>query len=293
MSQFPEVCGTSLVKYHNNDAAVTGANLHINMRSLADLFGFSKETNPNTENNKESKTTIRPSIAKLGELADKREIYEAIVAIPYVVNDKQSYDKAQENSDFLGKKFINLSKERFGAALKEQSGSPDGDSLESSGASIRSMVEKMKKYILPPQFDFINFNNIDPIVMYFFEFKYSLDRDDLSYIWQNLAPRDYKKIEKQKVSISHDLMKSELLEERNIVENDNLRWMVFKVKQKASGDYFKMIKPQAGQTRPASDRDLVDTDKDSNYLRFNWPYDFVSIVETAKIGVDLLFKEEE
>ena len=33
-------------------------------------------------------------------------------------------------------------------------------------------------------------------VMYMFEFTYELDQDDLSYIWQNLAPRNYKKISK-------------------------------------------------------------------------------------------------
>ena len=27
--------------------------------------------------------------------------------------------------------------------------------------------------------------------MYMFEFKYELDRDDLSYIWQNLAPKKF------------------------------------------------------------------------------------------------------
>ena len=66
--------------------------------------------------------------------------------------------------------------------------------------------------------DFINFDNIDPIVMYFFEFKYEFDKDDLSYIWQNLAPRDYKKITFQESSVAHDLMNTELLEEQNIVD---------------------------------------------------------------------------
>ena len=33
--------------------------------------------------------------------------------------------------------------------------------------------------------------------MYFFEFEYELDKDDLSYIWQNIAPRNYKKDEKK------------------------------------------------------------------------------------------------
>ena len=59
----------------------------------------------------------------------------------------------------------------------------------------------MDRYVFPPQFDFKNNDSIDPIVMYIFEFEYKLDRDDLSYIWQNLAPRNYKKMEIQVESV--------------------------------------------------------------------------------------------
>ena len=80
--------------------------------------------------------------------------------------------------------------------------------------------------------DFINNRTLDPVVMYMFEFTYELDQDDLSYIWQNLAPRNYKKISKQTATVSHDLANNELLTRENLHDNPNLRWMVFKVKQK-------------------------------------------------------------
>ena len=41
----------------------------------------------------------------------------------------------------------------------------------------------MNKYVLPPQFDFLNNPNVDPIVMYIFEFEFKLDKDDLSRIF--------------------------------------------------------------------------------------------------------------
>jgi hypothetical protein len=159
--------------YNNNDPVGSGSTAYLDYQSLTDLFGFSRSQ-------KKDSAKVR-----LGEIADKREVYEA-PSEPY------AGDKLRDVIN--RKKFISIPRQRFNASLKEREGSQDGDSLEAAGESIRKMVQKMKRYVLPPQFDFINFDEIDPIVMYFFEFKYEFDKDDLSYIWQNLAPRDYKKI---------------------------------------------------------------------------------------------------
>ena len=129
--------------------------------------------------------------------------------------------------------------------------------------------------------------------MYFFEFKYEFDKDDLSYIWQNLAPRDYKKITFQEASVAHDLMRNELLEEKDLMDNPNLRWMVFKVKQKAKKDYYDLIPPQIKAARPVTNLDKPETDKDDEYLQFNWPYDYLSFVELVKLEADVLYKDED
>ena len=199
-------------------------------------------------------------------------VYEAVVAIPYIIEANEDYGNIKTDDDKNRKKFISIPRQRFSAALKEREGSADGDSIEVAGESIRKMVQKMKRYVLPPQFDFINFEEIDPMVMYFFEFKYEFDKDDLSYIWQNLAPREYKKITFQEAKVSHDLMSNELLDEDNLMDNPNLRWMVFKVKQKAGKDYYDLIAPQAKAARPASILDKPDTDKDDEYLPVSYTH---------------------
>ena len=264
--------------YNNNDPAGSGSTAYLDYQSLADLFGFSRSQ-------KKDSAKVR-----LGEIADKREVYEAVVAIPYIVKANEGYDGAKINDDKGRKKFINIPRRRFESALKTREGSQEGDSLQAAGESIRKMVQKMKRYVLPPQFDFINFDEIDPIVMYFFEFKYEFDKDDLSYIWQNLAPRDYKKITFQEASVSHDLMRNELLDENNLIDNPNLRWMVFKVKQKATKDYYDLIPPQIKAARPVVSLDKPETDKDDEYLQFNWPYDYLSFVELVKLEADVLYK---
>ena len=98
-------------------------------------------------------------------------------------------------------------------------GTTSADSLFAAGQSIRRLIEKMGKYVLPPQFDFLQNTEVDPIVMYMFEFEYKLDKDDLAYIWQNIAPRNYKTMSFQKDAVAHELFNTELLEESNIMDN--------------------------------------------------------------------------
>jgi hypothetical protein len=266
--------------YNNFDPEASGSSAPTDYKSLTDLFGFQRS---------EKKDSLKK---RLGEIADKREIYEAIVAIPYVIESSENYSPIKSNNNKLLKKFINIPRERFQAALKEREGSLDGDSIELAGQSIRRMVQKMKRYVIPPQFDFINFDEIDPIVMYFFEFKYEFDKDDLSYIWQNLAPRDYKKITFQKSSVAHNLMSNELIEQKHLLDNPNLRWMVFKVKQRAQKEYFDLIPPQIKDARKITRLDKRESDKDDEYIRFNWPYDYLSFVELVNIETDILYKSE-
>jgi len=128
-----------------------------------------------------------------------------------------------------------------------------------------------------------------------------LDRDDLSYIWQNLAPRNYDNLTFQYESVAHELMDLELLNENHIIDNENLRWMVFKVKQKAQTDYYDLIESQAGERASTISNKFTQlrgafvkkTNPDSTYnIRFNWPYDYVSIVEQVKLDAEVLYKPD-
>ena len=225
--------------YNNYDADVEGYALARDMKSLVDLFGFEK-----TETS-----------ARLGELSDSQTIREAVVAIPYIT-EEISLGMATTQTDPLytagayrqtRKKFITIPKERLEAAKKEEIGSKKGDSLIAAGASIRKQLQKMERYVLPPEFDFLTNTQIDPFVMYMFEFEYTFDRDDLNYIWQNIAPRNYKKMELQAQSVAHELMDTELLTEANLTSSETLRWMVFKVKQRSEVNYQDLVAAQAGQ----------------------------------------------
>jgi hypothetical protein len=105
----------------------------------------------------------------------------------------------------------------------------------------------MQEYHFPHSMDFIKYpDQVKPFVMYIFEFEHTLNREDLTDIWQNLPPRIGRAFNPdsplateeimQTKEISHDLQAGELL---NAPLKSKLQWMVFKVKQKAKKNYYK------------------------------------------------------
>ena len=266
--------------YNNNEPSISVAD---QVQSLADLVGF-----------KNDKT-------KLGVLKEQHTIREAVVAIPYII-EKSENDKKVPGIGALShtkKSFIQIPSQRYAAATTEAFGSVTGDSFEAAGPSISKQLQKMQRYVFPPQLDFINnpAGAVDPFVMYIFEFKYELDKNDLSYIWQNLAPRDFDKFTYQTESTAHELMDTELLNESILLENEQLRWMVFKVKQKAQDDYWSKTDEQisSNNANTYGQSDLKGLTKDGlpQYeLAYNWPYDYVSIVEMVKVNCDILYNRE-
>ena len=90
-------------------------------------------------------------------------------------------------------------------------------------------------------------------------------------------------------SVAHQLIDTELLD-ASVLQNEDLRWMIFKVKQRAMGNYYDKIATQVGE----SSEDIFDkeTTEEKEYeVMFNWPYDYVSIIEMAKMDVQVLYKK--
>jgi len=291
---------TNWLKYHykvlqqnseyNNGVKLNGWKVHKKMGSLTKLAGFKK-----------TEASVR-----LGELATSQTIKEAVVAVPYIIESTTQSELGSLSNDYLStkKSFIEISEERYVAALEAAAGSTIGDSLDAAGESIRKLIQKMDRYVLPPQFDFKNNDSIDPVVMYIFEFEYKLDQDDLSYIWQNLAPRNYRKMEIQVESVAHELINTELLDEDLLMDNENLRWMVFKVKQKGQTEYSDQIVTQAGSSDSKgifdqkkgslNSRSMKSSEESDDYnLMFNWPYDYLSFVEMVKFEAEVLYSKSD
>lgn len=157
-----------------------------------------------------------------------------------------------------------------------------------------ALLRKMDKFILPPQFDFlINPDEAARIVMYMFEFKFKFDQDDLSYMWQNLMPRHGKSYKiSEEATISHELFddaQAEFLSLQDFTDPAApIQWMVFKVKQRGVANYYdKVTKKDPFSFVP----NLKNPQRDKMLRRYsyNWPYDFLSLIETVKITADIDF----
>ena len=211
------------------------------------------------------------SATRIGEIADEKEIFEAVVAIPFTVSQTQKqFFPLVPASDAITAKF---SGQKVVQAILGE-GDPFDPEVYDPGHSIIDQVEKMKKYVFPPQLDFINNKNLSPMQMYIFEFSHTLSKQDLADIWQGVMPEISVKAEKQTASVTHLLTNNELMLGRPI--DSTIRWMVFKVKQRAEYNYNELILKTIGRD------EFVETPEKEAYS-YNWPYDFFSLVELVKI----------
>ena len=129
----------------------------------------------------------------------------------------------------------------------------------------------MNDYILPPALDFTITGN-EPFMMYFFQFRASLNDTDISNIWQNLYPESAGSMAKARYScadreyegrvgkmsdvsyVSHYLDTISLMDENyspvdnpyNLFSprdtNNKTRWLVFKVKERGKSNLEEIRK---------------------------------------------------
>ena len=246
---------------------------------------------------------LNSKLQRVGEIAKTKTISEAIVAIPYLeipvtnpksglaVNTKETiYDKYFFTLTGLNKETSRRIFEQ--TKLNVESGEPPttdlncDDSADIKKTSISELIEKMDKYVLPPQLNFNIYDDIEPFAMYILEIEHTLDRQDLADIWQGVMPKISTTAEKDFAEVSHKIASWEFFGGKQIPEN--IKWMVFKAKRKAEVNYFKMV-DEIG----ADNRFKFDFKSDKNATpdySYNWPYDYFSLVELAQVEIENEFK---
>jgi len=222
---------------------------------------------------------------KIGRIASSKKISECVVAVPFI--EKEG-----------GKKFFRLALSDD-QLTQYKSGDKQplitGPAQSQIGRSVLLQLDKMEKFVFPPSFDFLRFPDVEPVAMYAFEFSHTLSQQDLSDIWQNLPPDIGTTMEVSELAITHPLLQKELLgqggEEGNqtIDMPERLKWMVFKVKQRAATSYFKKTVLRNPEVNTDVNDSNVTKDEfgDTSPIQYNWPYDFFSLVELVKIDAEV------
>jgi hypothetical protein len=224
---------------------------------------------------------------------------EAVVAIPFI-------DRPEGRKFFSINRGRNDPKGKFGIdiAIKRIAGI-NPNILESHYGEVSDelidITRKMQDFVMPPQMDFVNFpDDVDPFVLYIFDFERRVARKGLSHIWQGvLPPRLGVEHRKQSASIQHSLLTSELLKQKDL-KQQTLKWLVFKIKKRAKINYFDKVYTQAngipkkvvrGQYAQSETFDFIGGKEAKHKISYNWPYDFFSIIELVKIKADVKFAD--
>ena len=157
--------------------------------------------------------------------------------------------------------------------------------------SYSQMIESMGKYVIPPQYNFLNYKDIKPFAAYFLEFEHTLSQEDLINIWQGVTPSISVNPEVGEVELSHDFDKHNFF--HNIQFPDDIKFMVFKVKQKANWNYYDITTDSTDDNRFRFDLAGDGKSEAVPDYSYNWPYDFCTLVERAKVDVSITLKKEE
>ena len=113
------------------------------------------------------------------------------------------------------------------------------------------------------------------------EISFELKAEDLANMWQGVMPSIAMRAEVEDVILSHKNNIFEFFHGQGLPQN--VKFMIFKAKKRAEINYYKM-------TAKTTDDGLfpkIGVGRRQSPYSFNWPYDYCSLVETAKIDIDL------
>jgi len=226
---------------------------------------------------------------KVGLIAETKEISEAVMIIPFIeiadqktaLNRKYSYGGNSRRSPTeisLGIHFIGVDKKIYNEVI-----------TNNITGSILDTYNDMSRFIVPPQLDYKKFSYRDPFVAYIAEFKHTLSQQDLADIWQGVEPQIATKAELENVSITQKNSRTDFYHGQGMPKED-IRFMVFKIKQKGEFNYFKVTKDSTDDLAFSFEQKIGRSIDDYSY---NWPYDYFSLVELAKVDLQIGYKKKK
>ncbi len=235
---------------------------------------------------------FRKKSTRVGDVGKTKTVYEAVVAVPFIESEGK-------------RKFFELNRD-VALEARRVATNPSYQPPEGMvpGKSLVDLYKKMQKFVFPPTFDYYNYEEDDlsyaPISMYVFEFSHTFDQNDLTRMWQNLPPVIGSRSEFAETSLAHTLSGFEIIDAFRATggnTNANLKWLVFKAKQRAKTNFEdkQLGKRSNPDPRFTSFRTKVGNRSNAVQERYsyNWPYDNFSLVEFGKMDFEVIMKPVE
>ena len=233
--------------------------------SLADALGFTREQKV------------------VSQLATSTELKEFLVVVPFVTNECQEETFFHYPTDQFERAYNNIDKENRG--------------------SLSTMLATQRELILPPKLNYMARRDnaerrleqdeygavLPPFAMYIFEVSENLNQEDLSKWWQGVLPSAGTKVSMEKFNISHDIEEGQIISP-SVLNNDifggklpkEMRFKVFKAKYKRNFLYEQIKNKSINGVDPAN-----------SIFGFNYPHDFYSLIEMAKVDLGLEYEGDD
>ncbi len=216
-----------------------------------------------------------PDTLSLGKMSKSTSIEEALVCIPY---------KILPNGN---RQFFTITNEKYDGFIEQSK-------LTNTPNEWSALDKALDKYVFPPRFDFKRNKAVRPLGMLIKEYSLSLTEKDIEKYWQNLGPETLNKFDVTTEYVEFDIQNTDMFTQW---ERYPIKWHIFKVKKRAKGNYFAMTvdNPLTADFSFDSAPSFKGTKYTTEDFTYNYPYDFCSLVETAKITaeVDFVDKTEE
>ena len=299
---------SSLTFYPDGTSGGSGDSAGDANRGMWHQFSTSRESklklsvvSPDLSDNRESGSLSRACGFESGQktisqIASSTKLKEYLVVIPFVTNE------CEEET------FFHYSIDEFERAYASiPTGNPQPTTLSTSAIQTRSTtltdsLARQRELILPPTLSYMTKRDnlgkrleqedygpiLPPFAMYVFEVEQDLNQEDLSKWWQGVLPTVGKKANIEKFDISHDIKDGEIISP-SVLNNDifggklpkEMRFKIFKAKYRRNLTYDEV-----------KNNSLYGDDIVNSTIGYNYPHDFYSLIELAKIDLGLEYKEK-
>ena len=218
----------------------------------------------------------------VSQIATSAQLKEYLIVVPFVTNECEEETFFHYPTNEFERAYANIGKE--------------------TRNTLSDMLATQRELILPPKLNYMMKRDssnrrleqdeygpiLPPFAMYIFEVTQDLDQEDLSKWWQGVLPSAGTKVSMEQFNIAHEIREGEIISP-SVLNNDlfggklpkEMRFKIFKAKYKRNFTYSEIKNKSINEVEPVN-----------SIFGYNYPHDFYSLIEMAKVDLGLEYEGE-